>query len=102
MKSPWWLVRNDRIEDAKKTLTKLVSAGDTEYDVGNNVAMMIHTNEHERAVSEGTSYRDCFTGVDLRRTEITCMVWILQITCGIWFGGNVTYFLQQAGKPNHV
>jgi len=25
------------------------------------------------------------------------MAWILQITCGIWFGGNVIYFLEQAG-----
>ncbi|KAH9209811.1 hypothetical protein DL95DRAFT_427989 [Leptodontidium sp. 2 PMI_412] len=75
--SPWWLVRYDRIEDARKTLTNLVAARDTDCDVGNNLAMMIHTNEHDKAVSEGTSYRDCFTGVDLRRTEITCMVWIL-------------------------
>jgi hypothetical protein len=97
LKSPWWLVRNDRIDEARKVLTNLVAAEDTDYDVDRNIAMMIHTNAHEKAVSAGTSYRDCFTGVDLRRTEITCMVWILQITCGIWFGGNVTYFLEQAG-----
>lgn len=59
--------------------------------------MIIHTNAHEKAVSEGTSYRDCFTGIDLRRTEITCCVWMIQVGCGIWFGGNVIYFLQQAG-----
>lgn len=97
LKSPWWLVRNDRIDEAKKVLTNLVAAKGTDYDVDRNIAMMIHTNAHEKAVSSGTSYRDCFTGVDMRRTEITCVVWILQITCGIWFGGNVTYFLEQAG-----
>lgn len=59
--------------------------------------MMVYTNAHEEAVSEGTSYKDCFTGVDLRRTELTCMVWVIQVTCGIWFGGNVIYFLEQAG-----
>ncbi|KAI5462753.1 putative maltose permease [Mariannaea sp. PMI_226] len=95
--SPWWLVRNDRIEEAKQVLRSLVSASDTEYDVDRNVAMMIHTNAHEMAVSAGTSYKNCFTGVDLRRTEITCVVWVIQVTCGIWFGGNVIYFLQQAG-----
>jgi MFS transporter, SP family, general alpha glucoside:H+ symporter len=58
---------------------------------------MVHTNAHEKHVSEGTSYLDCFKGVDLRRTEIACVVWLIQIGCGIWFGGNVTYFLQQAG-----
>lgn len=75
----------------------MVSAKDSDYDVDQNVAMMIHTNAHEKAVSAGTSYKDLFTGVDLRRTEITCCVWIVQVTCGIWFGGNVLYFLEQAG-----
>jgi SP family general alpha glucoside:H+ symporter-like MFS transporter len=59
--------------------------------------MIIYTNEHEKYVNEGTSLKDCFTGVNLRRTEITCTVWVIQIACGIWFGGNVTYFLQQTG-----
>ena len=95
--SPWWLVRQDRVEDAKKVLRGLVSAQDSEYDVDRNIAMMIHTNAHEKYVSAGTSYKDCFTGVDLRRTEIACVVWVIQITCGIWFGGNVIYFLEQAG-----
>lgn len=78
---------------------------------------MIHTNALEKAISAGTSYKDCFTGVDLRRTEIACVVWLIQVTCGTWyvsatlqsskmsllivvgfrFGGNVIYFLQQAG-----
>ncbi|KAH8660555.1 hypothetical protein BX600DRAFT_438768 [Xylariales sp. PMI_506] len=98
--SPWWLVRNDRIEDAKKVLQSLVSSKNTDYDVDRNIAMIIHTNAQERAISAGTSYKDCFKGTDLRRTEITCVVWIIQITCGIWFGGNVTYFLQQAGFSN--
>jgi SP family general alpha glucoside:H+ symporter-like MFS transporter len=25
------------------------------------------------------------------------MVWVTQVFCGVWFGGNVVYFLQQAG-----
>lgn len=58
---------------------------------------MIYTDAHERAVAQGTSYSDCFKGADLRRTEIACCTWLIQIGCGIWFGGNVTYFLQQAG-----
>jgi SP family general alpha glucoside:H+ symporter-like MFS transporter len=84
--SPWWLVRKGRIEEAKKTLRWMVSAKDTDYDVDRNVAMMIHTNAHEKAVSAETSYKSLFTGVDLRRTEITCGVWLIQVTCGTWFG----------------
>ncbi|KAK8055977.1 Maltose permease MAL31 [Apiospora rasikravindrae] len=95
--SPWWLVRNGRIEDAKKVLRSLVSAKDSNYSVDRNVAMMIYTDAQERAVAQGTSYLDCFKGIDLRRTEIACCTWLVQIGCGIWFGGNVTYFLQQAG-----
>ncbi len=79
------------------TLKRMVSAKDTDYNIDQNVAMMIHTNAHEMAVSSGTSYKNLFTGVDLRRTEITCGVWIIQVTCGTWFGGNVLYFLEQAG-----
>lgn len=63
----------------------------------NTLNMMALTNEHERLVNNGTSYLDCFKGTDLRRTEIACAVWVIQVWTGIWFGGNVTYFLEQAG-----
>ncbi|KFY13824.1 hypothetical protein V491_06259 [Pseudogymnoascus sp. VKM F-3775] len=59
--------------------------------------MIAHTNELELQLQEGTSYLDCFRGPNLRRTEIASVVWMTQVLCGIWFGGNVTYFLQQAG-----
>ncbi|KAK6864807.1 hypothetical protein PG990_005755 [Apiospora arundinis] len=98
--SPWWLVQKGRIGDAKKVLRSLVSAKNSNYSVDRNVAMMIYTDAQERAVSQGTSYADCFRGIDLRRTEVTCCTWLIQIGCGIWFGGNVTYFLQQAGFDN--
>ena len=56
-----------------------------------------HTNEYEKTVSAGTSYIVCFRGTNRRRTEIACIVWTAQVFCGIWFGGNVVYFLEQAG-----
>lgn len=97
--SPWWLVRKGRPEEAKKALLGLTSPRNTAFNVDDTIAMMVHTNEHERQITEGTSYWDCFKGTDRRRTEIACMVWISQVTCGIWFGGNITYFLEQAGFP---
>jgi SP family general alpha glucoside:H+ symporter-like MFS transporter len=54
---------------------------------------MVHTNEHEKYVSEGVGYLDCFRGVDLRRTEIISCVWMIQVWCGIWFGGVSQLFL---------
>lgn len=96
--SPWWLVRHGRLDDARRVLGGLVSARHhPDYDVDRNVAMMVHTNALEKAASRGTTYRDCFRGTDRRRTELACGVWIIQVTCGTWFGANVIYFLEQAG-----
>lgn len=94
--SPTWLVRKGRLEDARKSLRRLTSTmDDTEID--NTVSMISYTNEMERELLEGTSYLDCLKGANLRRTEIACAAWICQVFCGMWFGGNVVYFLQQAG-----
>jgi SP family general alpha glucoside:H+ symporter-like MFS transporter len=95
--SPWWLVRHDRLEDARKSLLTLTSRKHTTFNPDDVIAMIQHTDEYEKRVSAGTGYLDCFRGVDRRRTEIACMTWISQVTCGIWFGGNITYFLEQAG-----
>lgn len=46
------------------------------------VAMMEHTNDLERELESGTSYLDCFKGVNLRRTEIVCFTWASQNLCG--------------------
>lgn len=48
---------------------------------------MIHTNEVEKDISAGTSYLDCFRGIDLRRTEIVVGVWAIQNLCGSSFMG---------------
>ncbi|KAJ5312619.1 hypothetical protein PENANT_c007G10570 [Penicillium antarcticum] len=98
--SPWWLVRNGRTEDAKRSLNRLSRPGISEYDAGDAVALMILTNANEKLSREGVSYWDCFKGVDLRRTEIVCCVWMCQVFCGIWYGGNIVYFLQQINFSN--
>lgn len=60
--------------------------------------MMRHTNEVEKYLnSGGTTYFDCFRGTDLRRTEITCMVWITQALSGLSLTGYAAYFYEQAG-----
>lgn len=43
---------------------------------------MKHTNAIEKTMAEGTSYWDCFRGVDLRRTEIAAAAWMVQNLCG--------------------
>ncbi|KAF1836537.1 sugar transporter [Decorospora gaudefroyi] len=101
--SPWWLIRQNRFSDAKNALRRLrtqpKTQSDTTFDNKLNGAMeiMIQTNEKEQQMQSGTSYKDCFKGVDRRRTEITCMVWIAQTLCGGTFMGFSTYFYEQAG-----
>jgi SP family general alpha glucoside:H+ symporter-like MFS transporter len=56
----------------------------------------------EKSICKGTSYLDLFRGTNLRRTEVSCGTWICQVTCGAWFGGNIIYFMQQAGLDASV
>lgn len=52
--SPWWLVRQNRIEDAKKALLSLTrQSSGISYNVDDQISMIITTNELERAMSEG-------------------------------------------------
>ena len=61
------------------------------------MALMIYTNEMKKQVAEGTNYRDCFKGVDLRRTEIVSMTWIAQTLSGTVVGGLSSFFYTNAG-----
>jgi MFS transporter, SP family, general alpha glucoside:H+ symporter len=65
--------------------------------VEDTLAMIIHTNELEVQQTAGTSYWDCFKGVDLRRTELTVMSWVVQQTSGSAMMGWATYFMLQVG-----
>lgn len=95
--SPWWLVRRGRNEDAKKSLLRLTSKTNEDFNADQTLAMMIHTNELEKSLTAGTSYMHCFKGTNLRRTEITCVVWMIQNLCGAAFMGYSVYFFKQAG-----
>ncbi|KAK2025928.1 alpha glucoside transporter [Colletotrichum zoysiae] len=96
--SPWWLVRKERVEDAKESLLRLTSRdAHHNFNADETVSMMVHTNALEKAAQSGTKYTDCFRGIDLRRTEIVCCVWAIQTLCGSTFMGYSTYFYQQAG-----
>jgi MFS transporter, SP family, general alpha glucoside:H+ symporter len=93
------LVRNGRIGEAKKALLRLTTEKNHNFNVDQTVALMVHTNELEKSVDAGTTYWDLFKGTDLRRTEIVCCVWTIQVFCGLWLGGAGAYFFEQAGFP---
>ena len=58
---------------------------------------MIHTNNLEQEMESGTTSLDCFKGVDLRRTELCCMVFAGQYFCGPVMCNQATYFFTQTG-----
>lgn len=96
--SPWWLVRKERMDDARRSLLRLTSLNrETDFDVDETLSMMLHTTNMEKKITQGATYFDCFRGTDLRRTEIVCMVWAIQNLSGNSFSNYSTYFLEQAG-----
>ncbi|KAE8153283.1 general substrate transporter [Aspergillus avenaceus] len=96
--SPWWHVRRGDLAGAKRALQRLTSS-DPSFDPDATIAMIQHTNELEKSMTKGTRYKDCFKGVNLRRTEIVCGVWLVQTLCGQNLMGYFAYFCVQAGLP---
>ena len=103
--SPWWLVRHNRIPEARRSLRRLTRHPDSpsneeiDMDLDKTIALISHTNEIEASITAGTRYIDCFTGTNLRRTEICSVVWMVQSICGSTFIGYSTVFFEQAGLP---
>lgn len=94
--SPWWLVRNDRLEDAERSIARL-SDNKSEQQIHAQIAMMLHTAKTEVEVTRGATYADCFKSVNLRRTEIVCVAFCGQVLSGSTFSYSPTYFFITAG-----
>lgn len=99
--SPWFLVRQGKFAEAEKSVLRIM-ADHEKPQARPLVALMIHTNEIEKKISQGTSYTDCFKSADIRRTEIACVSFLGQITCGAQFAYSATYFFQQAGLDSET
>ncbi|KAI0146429.1 general substrate transporter [Pestalotiopsis sp. NC0098] len=96
--SPWWLVRQGRLEEAKAAMRRLTSPRPgMDFDVDSHVEMMVVTDKFERQAQAGTNYWHCFQKSDLRRTEISAMVCITQAFCGVPFMGYGVQFMERAG-----
>ena len=95
--SPWWYVRHNQRAEAKKSLLRLTSRNQPDFNPDATIAMIEHTNEMEKSLSEGTRFRDCFKGTDLRRTEVVVGIWLVQTLGGQNLMGYFAYFMTQAG-----
>lgn len=94
--SPWEHVRNNRIEAARQSLRRLQSGSAEELEA--TLALIIHTNNQEtELLNLKTSYKQCFTGVEARRTEVACGAFIGQVTLGVCILGSTSYFFEQVG-----
>lgn len=91
--SPWFLTRKDRLDEAKKSLQRLGDKSEAENN--GTLAMMVHTVKIENETTSGTSYLDCFKGVDLRRTEICCITFAGQVLSGSSFAYAPSFFFVQ-------
>lgn len=98
--SPWYLVRTDRLEDAKRGIRRLGS-NKREEQIAGQLAITVHTIKIEAEIEAGTTYMDCFKGVDLRRTEICCVAFLGQILSGSSFTYSRAYFFEQAGMDSN-
>ena len=78
--SPWWLIRRGRKEEALRSIKRLGSKRE-----GNNeetLAMMERTVEIEAQAGGAPKLTDLFKGNDLRRTLITCFIYMSQNFAG--------------------
>ena len=94
--SPWYLVRTSQFEAAKKSLVRL-SQPDHNIDYDAQIALMVHTDKLEKEERAGVTLYDAFRGTNRRRTEIACMCFLSQITCGIALCYSGTFFFEQTG-----
>ncbi|PLB53927.1 general substrate transporter, partial [Aspergillus steynii IBT 23096] len=92
--SPWYLVKRDKPEEAKKALRKL-------WGPDFNVAAKLSTIQlavEEALQHTETKYLDCFRGTNLLRTGISLGGFVCQHLVGIVFVlGYSTYFFELAG-----
>lgn len=81
--SPWYLIRVGRHEDAEVSLRRLAANNFyTEQSMRETIAMMKHTNEKEKEDAKNGSSLECFKGVNLRRTELACVIFAIQVLSG--------------------
>lgn len=95
--SPWWLVRKGQLDEAEMVLRRLAS---DKVDVGKTLTVIVETDRLEQELEMGSTYWDCFRGVNLRRTEISMGVYCTQVLSGIYLINYGTYFFQLAGLDN--
>lgn len=85
-----------KIKEAEAALRSLASP---QVDVKPSLATIIETDRLEQELDSGSTYRDCFSSTNLRRTEIAIGVYSIQVISGTYLVGYAIYFFELAGLP---
>ncbi|RSH89198.1 hypothetical protein EHS25_002310 [Saitozyma podzolica] len=99
--SPWWLVSKSKLEQAEKVLVKY-NGHVADYDVHEEIGIMVATVEQEERVREATKTKDIlaiFRGTNGWRLLIALWPKLMQQFVGLSvFNSYSTYFFQLAGN----
>lgn len=93
--SPLFLSRTNQDEKAAKVLRRLNC--DPVFDEQGAIEMIRAVNTHEKETAQTMGFTDCFRGINLRRTEITIIIYLTQQLVGsplVFYSVNV---LQKGG-----
>ncbi|CAK7206834.1 hypothetical protein SEUCBS139899_009640 [Sporothrix eucalyptigena] len=96
--SPFLLVSQNKIDAARKNMTRLYGAG---YDVDTalaNIQTALHEQQQE-SQNQGTML-ECFSCQNIKRTLCSTMMFFIQNATGqSWVSGYMTYFMELGGLP---
>lgn len=92
--SPCWLVQQGRNDHARATLAALDYS---KAATGSELALIQETVDHELTTQTNTSYSNCFSSLNLRRTEIAVGVYCSQVLSGVYITGLVPQYFELAG-----
>lgn len=101
--SPWWLVRQNRMAEARRSLAKLAPSSEPVDQLLNTIIATDRLERHGDASHANThiptqiTYTSCFRGRDRRRTLLVIGCYCTQYIVGVMLLGWCTYFLELAG-----
>ncbi|KAK9350558.1 general substrate transporter [Lipomyces doorenjongii] len=97
--SPIWLVANNRLEDARKSLRKLRAYSDEMVD--NELELIKETERAEREIGQDAKFWELFYRGNIRRTLTASSLFSMNQVSGIILSTTyATIFLEQIGVAN--
>lgn len=92
--SPLWLLKKNRITEAKHAIRKLTSNNE-EFE--SMYSSSYYTNCLEESYNNNSSYLDLFKGVEKTKTALVIWAWVVQALCGSALTAQAAFFFQSAG-----